>query len=520
MNTLTTTKRLILVLVSVLLLSIGWLGLSGITLLFALVPLLIIAEYYGDSRRDFMRMAGWASLTFILWSITTIWWVAIAHWSGPVTAGIVGTFWNTLAFMVYFYVSKRAPRALAYTLLATMWITTEYIYYSADVMTFPWLLLGHGFSNDIWAVQWYEYTGVFGGTLWAIASNISIFEAMRTRRKAAKIRATIISLVPMLASIVIYFTYVPSDESVTLSVVQPNVECYSDKKIDTETIADLVADVPEDAAAVVLPESALCYVDGVSSPMDEAHIDSYSMQLSQLFGGRNDLMMIVGQSTMCQYGDNRATSTARKSDALGYYDLFNTALCVNGDGQVEDSYHKAKLVIGVEAMPEFVTSFVDLGGVSGQLGWGREHDVFNVDNTKIGPAICYEALYSDYFAGFVRKGAEVMTVISNDGWWGDTPGHKRLFDYCKLRAIETRRSIARSANTGISGFISPRGDILGNILEWDERGVLTEAVEVRDDQTMYVRYGDWIASVSIYAAVLSLLYYVAYRVRRRNHLVD
>jgi apolipoprotein N-acyltransferase len=113
-----------------------------------------------------------------------------------------------------------------------------------------------------------------------------------------------------------------------------------------------------------------------------------------------------------------------------------------------------------------------------------------------------------------------MTVISNDGWWGDTPGHKRLFDYCKLRAIETRRSIARSANTGISGFISPRGDILGNILEWDERGVLTETVEVRDDQTMYVRYGDWIASVSIYAAVLSLLYYVAYRVRRRNHLVD
>lgn len=520
MNTLSTKKRLVLVLISVLLLSIGWLGLSGITLLFALVPLLIIAEYYGDSRRDFMRMMGWTALTFMLWSVATIWWVALAHWSGPVTAGVVGTFWNTLAFMVYFYVSKRAPRALAYTLLATMWITTEYLYYSAEVMTFPWLLLGHGFSNDIWAVQWYEYTGVFGGSLWAIASNISIFEAMRTRRKAAKIRATIISLVPMIASIIIYMTYTPSSTTMRLSVVQPNVECYSGKKIDVQHIAEIVEGLPEGVDCVVMPESALCYVANMASPMDEADVDYYAGTMSKLFGNRDNLSMIIGQSTMCCYGDNKRTSTARKHETMGYYDLFNTALLLTPNGEVNDIYHKGKLVIGVEAMPEFVSSFVDLGGVTGQLGWGREHDVFNVADTKIGPAICYEALYSDHFAGFVREGAEIMAVISNDGWWGNTPGHKRLFDFCKLRAIETRRSIARSANTGISGFISSRGDIYGDILEWDKRGALTEDMELRDDMTFYVRHGDWIASVCIYAAVLSLLYYIAYRTRRRNHLVD
>lgn len=522
MKTLSTTKRLILVLVSVLLLSIGWLGLSGITLLFALVPLMIISEHYTASARDFFRMLGWATMAFLLWSVASIWWVSIAHWSGPVTAGIVGTFWSLVAFMTYHYVSKRAPRALAYTIFVALWVTTEYLYYSAEVMTFPWLLLGHGFSNDIWAVQWYEYTGVFGGSLWVMASNVSIFEAMRSRCKVAKVRATIISLLPIIASVVIYFTYTPSDSSVKLSAVQPNVACYEGKDITIEDVATFVEEVPEDAAAVVMPESALCYIEYLDYTYNEESLNHYAPIFAKLFNGRDDnLKMILGASTSEHYGRDKATSTARYSEAYDdYYDVYNTALCLNSCGEVEDIYHKAKLVIGVEAMPEFVTSFVDLGGVSGQLGWGREHSVFNIGDIKVGPAICYEALYSDYFAGFVRKGANVMAVISNDGWWGNTPGHKRLFDFCRLRAIETRRSIARSANTGISGFITPRGDIQGDVLEWEEQGVLTQSVEVRDDSTLYVLYGDWVARISIYAAVLGLLYYVAYRVRRRNHLVE
>ena len=139
---------------------------------------------------------------------------------------------------------------------------------------------------------------------------------------------------------------------------------------------------------------------------------------------------------------------------------------------------------------------------------------------KIGPAICYEGLYGEHFAGFVKRGAEVMGVISNDGWWGDTPGHKRLFDFCRLRAIETRRAIARSANTGISGFISPTGSYIGKRLEWDERGILTASLPLNNELTTYTIYGDWIARIARLVALLTLLYYVAYRVRRRNHLVE
>jgi apolipoprotein N-acyltransferase len=111
-----------------------------------------------------------------------------------------------------------------------------------------------------------------------------------------------------------------------------------------------------------------------------------------------------------------------------------------------------------------------------------------------------------------------MLVMSNDGWWGNTPGHKRLFDYCRLRAIECRRAIARSANTGVSGFISSRGDVVQS-MGWKQRGVLTDSVEVRTENTLYVKYGDWVGRMSLLVSLLGVLYFMAYRIKRKSHLV-
>ena len=111
-----------------------------------------------------------------------------------------------------------------------------------------------------------------------------------------------------------------------------------------------------------------------------------------------------------------------------------------------------------------------------------------------------------------------MAIIANDGWWGDTPGYKHLFSISRLRAVEHRRAIARSANTGKSGFISARGDV-GETLGWEQRGVITAEVPLNSELTFYTRYGDYLARISEYVLLLSVLYYVAYRYKRRNHLV-
>ena len=314
-----------------------------------------------------------------------------------------------------------------------------------------------------------------------------------------------------------------------MSVIQPNIPCYEEERTAagklnaTADVQRLMAQISDDVSFVVMPESALSYLPNFNS-VNEETTEQYKHMLKTLRGNAPEsTKLITGASTIRFYGDSPATDTAHNHDIFGYYDHFNSALLVDSEGDIEEIYHKGKLVIGVEAVPMrkvFSLFEIDLGGITGQLGWGKEHSVFENEGVKIGPSICYEGIYGEYFGGFARRGAELMALISNDGWWGNTPGHKRLFDFSRLRAIETRRSIARSANTGISGFISPRGTTIGERLEWNEEGVLTTSLELRDDMTIYTRYGDWVARIAGYVALLGLMYYVAYRVRRRNNLVD
>ena len=208
----------------------------------------------------------------------------------------------------------------------------------------------------------------------------------------------------------------------------------------------------------------------------------------------------------------------------GYYDIFNSALGLDTAGR-RQLHHKGRLVIGVEKTPmpwlfewlEFLV--IDLGGTLGQIGVGEHGTAFTHAGITAGPAICYEGLYGDFYGGFVRRGAQFMAIISNDGWWGDTPGYRHLFAISRLRAIEHRRAIARSANTGRSGFISARGDV-GATLGWAERGILTADVPLHSQQTFYTRYGDWLGRMAEYVLLLSVLYYLAYRIKKRNHLIE
>ena len=123
---------------------------------------------------------------------------------------------------------------------------------------------------------------------------------------------------------------------------------------------------------------------------------------------------------------------------------------------------------------------------------------------KVAPVICYESVYGEFLAGYIRKGAQLIFVITNDGWWGDTPGYKQHFTFSQLRAVETRRSVARSANTGTSAFINQRGEASLMTAYW-EPAVIRASINANDKITFYVRYGDYIARISAYVSALLLL---------------
>ncbi len=526
-------RRILYALLSTLLLSIPWWGGSGISLWVAFVPLLMLQQNLEDQtgpKGKPRRLWPYLILTFSLWWLATTFWVGYAAWIGIIAAVLIGTLLTTCVWMIYHAVWKRAKRPLAYTVLVSGWIGYEYLYTIGEI-SFPWLTLGNGFANDVWLIQWYEYTGVFGGSLWVLISNLLIFEALQKRRRWTSWIAPVLWIgLPAGCSAILYHHYETPSKTVGVTVLQPNLDPYeekfslSDRKV-SELLLNLTSEAPKNIDFIVAPETAL-----PDYPQEGAFSFSPSIRLLQSYIRTHSphSTLVCGASTYRIYPSrNEATPTARPSEDGSYwFDYFNSALAIDSTDSI-DIHHKAILVTGAEKMPYYHLLrhldflIVELGGISGQLGEGTPGKVFitTPDSLRYGTAICYESIYGAYFARFIRHGAQLMFVITNDGWWGDTPGYRNHFAYARLRAIETRRSVVRSANTGISGFISPRGDV-SQTLGWDVRGTLTSDVPLNDTITYYVRYGDQIARLCVYVFLLGLLYFMAYRVRKKFHIVD
>ena len=107
----------------------------------------------------------------------------------------------------------------------------------------------------------------------------------------------------------------------------------------------------------------------------------------------------------------------------------------------------------------------------------------------IAPAICYESIYGEFMSNYVRNGANLICIITNDGWWKKTPGHKQHMNYARLRAIETRTWVARSANTGISCFIDPYGNVF-NPQPYNTAAAIKLTISRPVYKTFFVHYGD------------------------------
>jgi apolipoprotein N-acyltransferase len=112
----------------------------------------------------------------------------------------------------------------------------------------------------------------------------------------------------------------------------------------------------------------------------------------------------------------------------------------------------------------------------------------------------------------VQKGAELLFIITNDGWWKDTPGHKQHNSFASIRAIETRRSVARSANTGISSFINQRGEIIQQSAWW-KVDTLKATLNKNRVKTIYVQWGDFFYRFLSMLAAVFILAIIVIRIR-------
>jgi apolipoprotein N-acyltransferase len=525
--------RLLLSFSSGVLLSLAWLGFPGWTLFFAFIPLLLLDAFFIARQREYRGVSFWshAFFAFLIWNGITTWWIAWATLAGAVLAILANSFLMSLVWWLGHTARRRLKSNLGYLALTVFWISFEYFHFHWDI-EWPWLNLGNGFTNNVKMVQWYEFTGILGGTLWVMVMNVLLFKMITVPLCKSSVKALVLPVVtffvllvvPLVWSYRIYQTFSEKEDPLNVVIVQPNIDPYNEEyDILAENrklrkfiqLAEQKTDGNTDL--VVGPETVFeRYPDW---NLDKLEFNAQYLQMMKWIAQYPRLEVIFGASTCKIYpGEDQATATSRVSKDI-FYDVFNSAVFLgrNGSNQV---YHKSILVPGVEKMPfrkylGFLSDLViDLGGTSGSLGRQSEPANFILKNSiEAAPVICYESVFGGYLAEFVKNGAGLIVVITNDGWWRNTPGYRQHLSFSRLRAVETRRSVVRSANTGISCFINQRGDIL-QASSWWEEAAMKGIVNLNDKITLYVKYGDYIARISIFVASLLLLFLAAKRFMR------
>jgi apolipoprotein N-acyltransferase len=506
---------------------------AGLLLCVAFVPLLIVHDRLINIKRRHLKFYLWTLLMLFIFNLGTTWWVINASFSGFLLMIFANTFIMSLPFLLFSQTQRVFPK-IAYFSLIVYYLSMEYFHFNWSA-AWPWLTLGKGFANSTWFIQWYEYSGELGGSLLILVVNVLVARALIQGKYKQLWKPS--AVIVFFAGVSIFIkedlklgiALTKNKKQIECVISQPNIDPYNEKfdqslmsYVEPEQQINLALlptkqYISRTTRLILLPETAIIGYN------DEAtFISNPLIETLEILSKDSNLSLISGAETLILYAntsDKKPTSTARFSAYENkWYDNFNTALNFKA-GSVQEIYHKSKLVAGVEKMPfQFLEQLsINLGGSSGSLGTSDKAINFTLtDGTKVAPLICYESIFGDYVAEFVKDSAEMLSVITNDGWWGETDGYKQHVLYGAIRCIETRREMIRSANTGISAHIDRFGRIKQQTL-YNENTAFKCLVTPSKRITFFVKYGNIIGkTASVLSVILALSALVNLILKKKN----
>lgn len=524
-------KNILYALISAVILWLAWppLPFASPLLLIGFFPLLLAIEniHLSDFKNKGRKVFLLSGLTFLTWNTACIYWIWNASPEGAVVAYTLGALLMTLAFFLYYKAKAITKSWIADFLLIGFWISYEYLHQTWD-LNFPWMTIGNGFAATPHLIQWYEYTGVYGGTLWVLGSNLlllSIWRRLQQNNKKTTYKRLFglgcWILLPIIFSVLIFSNYEEEKNVANIVVVQPNIDPYAKYNTPAKQHLDLLIDLSKkniqpNTEFILWPETAIPdYVDE-----DKIREGIIFKELNSFMNEYPNATLVTGAETIRTY-QTQKTSTAKKSQNSDlYWDSFNSAITIESSSTVQ-FHHKSKLVPGVEKIPFATLSFLQpvfskFGGTTGGYGYQDEpNSLYSRNGVGVAPVICYESIWGDWVAKYIQKETQFIAIITNDGWWGNTSGKDQHLHYARLRAIETRRWIARSANTGISAFINQRGDIVQQT-EWWKEGALNQDINLNSELTFYVKHPDIIVYPFLVIGAFGILLLVAYSFRKKQ----
>ncbi len=517
------------------------------------VPLLLLEKEISEKNTegslldDKIGILKYAFNAFIIWNIGSTFWVANAG----LVAGMLANYLNAL-FMAWTFLAfhktaeilrgdktKPLPLFQYSVALIAFWLSWEFLHLNWE-LSWTWLTLGNAFAQKPEWVQWYEYTGVFGGSLWVLVLNILVFriasKAIYEKKRDTKLASVtlLVLALPIVLSQVIYANWSEKGNTkrtqhyADIVAVQPNYEPHYEK-FDVPTYMQMqkfmrlsLQKIDSTTDYLIFPETSFDFHD-VDRFKDKSEVRDWQRFVNR-YPKLNLVMGIDALKVYAAYATKKPENlpkTVREhknpDGTITYWENYNastqfsfdTSRAENTEGWRLPIYKKSKLVPGPEILPygflfAWAQPFVQkLGGTVGGLGMQDKRTAFkSKDGTKtIGTAICYESIYGDFCRGYVQAGAQALFVVTNDGWWDNTPGYQQHQKFASLRAIELRREVVRAANTGTTCVVNMRGDV-EQPTEYGKDAVISQRIALNDDITFYVKYGDWIAWLAVGAALV------------------
>jgi apolipoprotein N-acyltransferase len=451
----------------------------------ALVPLLLvigrskavrpvmIAAYIGGAI-FFAGTCYWITQTMTIYGGLSL---PLALAVGALFTLVHALYFVVFAGGVYLAIRRFGPRGLFAA--APLWVGVEWLR-SILFSGFPWMFSGYALVPYAGILQIVTWSGIYGLSFLATAVNSAIaYGAVHRNLKWVGAAAAVIVIawiLPIGSS--------PSTESLPVRLVQTNIpldQPWKQQDFD-ELINQLSALSTHESAhprLIVWPETpAPFYLT------EDARFRERMQSIARNAGAYFLLGYIDGNG---QNPSNSAALLSPSGDQLSRYDKMHLV-------PFGEYVPLKKLLFFAESLTNQVGDFLP----------GTQYTVSSLDGHNVSTIICYESIFPDLVRQFVKRGSELMILITNDGWFGESSAPYQHLRMGVVRAVENRRYLVRSANTGISAIIDPYGRIEAKT-PIGVRMNLDGTARFRSDLTFYTKYGDVFAYANVAAAVTLLL---------------
>jgi apolipoprotein N-acyltransferase len=440
---------------------------------FSLIPYL----YSIQSLLTYKRIIIAGFIFGFSYSITQIFWLSMNIGTSPliakitmVSASLYLTLFHILFAVVFFRIKKVSPWMGAWS-MAIIWVAIEYLK-SLGLLGFPWVSLGNSQWEYLYPIQLAEYTGIFGVSFWVILINISILQLIKFKEKKYFILHILIFITPFLLGKYLLSNLPESTDKMNITLIQPNI--HLNEKWGRGPIKNLNHII--ETSKIFINDSTELLIWPETAVTTFLKVDSKTETLIREFLQEYQFNLLTGFPEIVKTGNEKK-----------YY---NSIGQLNNDGVI-NSYQKIHPVPMAEHIP-FSSVFPSLKKINlGQANWdlGENHTLFNTNDKNYSGVICYESTYPSLVRKFVKKGAEFIAVLVNDGWYETPPEPQQHASQSIFRAIENRRVVVRSANTGISLIVDLSGEILEET-KLNEKIGISSTIPLYEELTFYSKYGD------------------------------